>query len=106
MKSKVRREAGHVFAVIKGKFGYRKAVYRGLKKNLCRLYMLFCGANLPRRRRSPDGGMRAPFSHRVREQGAVTGYFPVKPAVRASFHTAVFRLGGRAIKAVIKSAVP
>jgi hypothetical protein len=26
MKSKVRREVEHVFAVIKGKFGYRKAV--------------------------------------------------------------------------------
>jgi hypothetical protein len=46
MKSKVRCKAGHVFAVAKGKFGYRKAVYRGLKKNLARLYMLFCSANL------------------------------------------------------------
>jgi IS5 family transposase len=45
MKSKVRREVEHVFAVIKGKFGCRKAAYRGLKKNPARLYMLFCGAN-------------------------------------------------------------
>jgi IS5 family transposase len=42
MKSKVRCRMEHVFAVVKGKFGYRKAVYRGLKKNLARLYMLFC----------------------------------------------------------------
>jgi IS5 family transposase len=53
MKSKVRCKVEHVFAVIKGKFGYRKAVYRGLKKNKARLYMLFCGANLLRRGRSP-----------------------------------------------------
>jgi IS5 family transposase len=46
MKSKVRCRAGHVFAVVKGKFGYRKAVYRGLKKIKARLYMLFCSANL------------------------------------------------------------
>jgi IS5 family transposase len=52
MKSKVRWKVEHVFAVIKGKFGYRKAVYRGLKKNLCQLYMLFCGANLLRWSRS------------------------------------------------------
>jgi IS5 family transposase len=48
MKSKVRCKVWHVFAIIKKKFGYRKAVYRGLRKNLARLYMLFCGANLPR----------------------------------------------------------
>jgi IS5 family transposase len=46
MKSKVRCRVGHVFAAVKGKFGYRKAVYRGLKKNLVRLYTLFCSANL------------------------------------------------------------
>jgi IS5 family transposase len=45
MKSKVRCKVEHVFAVIKGNFGYRKAAYRGLKKNMARLYMLFCGAN-------------------------------------------------------------
>jgi IS5 family transposase len=38
----------HAFAIIKKKFGYRKVVYRGLKKNLARLYMLFCSANLLR----------------------------------------------------------
>jgi IS5 family transposase len=48
MKSKVRCKVGHVFAVIKRKFRYRKTEYRGLRKNLARLYMLFCGANLPR----------------------------------------------------------
>jgi IS5 family transposase len=53
MKSKAGCKAGHVFAVIKGKFGCRKSVYRGLKKNLARLYMLFCGVNLLRCSRSP-----------------------------------------------------
>jgi IS5 family transposase len=48
MKSK----GEHVFAVVKGKFGYRKAAYRGLKKNPALLYMLFCGANLLRLSRS------------------------------------------------------
>jgi IS5 family transposase len=48
MKSKVRSKVEHVFAVVNGKFGYRKTVYRGLKKNLGRLYMLFCSANLLR----------------------------------------------------------
>jgi IS5 family transposase len=52
MKSKVRCKVEHVFAVIKGQFGYRKAAYRELKKNPARLYMLFCGANLPYRSRS------------------------------------------------------
>jgi IS5 family transposase len=47
-KSKVRCKVEHVFAVVKGKFGYRKAVYRGLKKNKVRLYMLFFSANLLR----------------------------------------------------------
>jgi IS5 family transposase len=48
MKSKVRCKAGHAFAIIKNKFGCRKAVYRGLAKNKARLYMLFCSANLLR----------------------------------------------------------
>ncbi|MDR1970734.1 MAG: transposase, partial [Treponema sp.] len=48
MKSKVRCKVEHAFAIIKKKFGYRKVVYRGLKKNLARLYMLFCSANLLR----------------------------------------------------------
>jgi IS5 family transposase len=48
MKSKVRCKVEHVFAVIKRKFGYRKTVYRGLRKNLARLYLLFCSANLLR----------------------------------------------------------
>jgi IS5 family transposase len=42
MKFKSRCRVEHVFAVVKGKFVYRKAVYRGLKKNKARLYMLFC----------------------------------------------------------------
>jgi IS5 family transposase len=48
MKSKVRCKVEHVFAIIKNKFGYRKAVCRGLEKNKARLYMLFCSANLLR----------------------------------------------------------
>jgi IS5 family transposase len=48
MKSKVRCKAEHAFAIIKNKFGCRKAVCRRLEKNKARLYMLFCGANLLR----------------------------------------------------------
>jgi IS5 family transposase len=48
MKSKARCKVEHAFAIIKNKFGYRKAVCRGLSKNKARLYMLFCGANLLR----------------------------------------------------------
>jgi IS5 family transposase len=46
LKSKIRSKVEHVFAIIKRMFGYRKAVYRGLQKNWCRLYMLCCSANL------------------------------------------------------------
>jgi IS5 family transposase len=46
MKSKVRSKVEHIFAIVKGLFGYRKTVYKGLKKNMCRLYMLFASANL------------------------------------------------------------
>jgi hypothetical protein len=49
MKSKVRCKVEHALAIIKNKFGYRKAVYRGPGKNKTRLYMLFRGANLLRR---------------------------------------------------------
>jgi IS5 family transposase len=48
MKSKVRSKVEHSFYMIKGLFGYRKVVYRGLAKNHARLYMLFCSANLLR----------------------------------------------------------
>jgi IS5 family transposase len=46
LKSKVRCKVEHQFRIVKGIFGYRKAMYRGLKKNTCRLYMLFGSANL------------------------------------------------------------
>jgi IS5 family transposase len=46
MKAKVRCKVAHVFAVVKGKFEYRKTVYGGLKKKLARQYMLFCSAHL------------------------------------------------------------
>jgi IS5 family transposase len=48
MKSNVRCKVEHAFAIIKNKFGCRKAVCRGLEKNKARLYMLFCSANLLR----------------------------------------------------------
>jgi hypothetical protein len=35
-----------MFGTVKGLFGFRKAGYRGLKKNLAKLWMLFAGANL------------------------------------------------------------
>ena len=46
MKSKVRCKVEHPFHIIKDIFGYRKVAYRGIAKNLNRLYMLFGSANL------------------------------------------------------------
>lgn len=45
-KSSVRSKVEHAFRIIKVEFGYRKAVYRGIAKNLNRLNMLFASANL------------------------------------------------------------
>lgn len=45
-KSSVRSKVEHPFRIVKVLFGYRKAVYRGLAKNLNRLHMLFGSANL------------------------------------------------------------
>lgn len=45
-KSSIRSKAEHVFRIIKCQFGYKKVVYRGLKKNENRLYALFACANL------------------------------------------------------------
>lgn len=45
-KSSVRSKVEHPFRIIKGLFGYRKTAYRGIAKNLNRLFMLFGSANL------------------------------------------------------------
>lgn len=45
-KSSVRAKVEHVFAVVKGQFGYRKTRYRGLLKQTAKLNMLFALANL------------------------------------------------------------
>lgn len=45
-KSSVRCKVEHAFRIVKVDFGYRKVAYRGLEKNLNRLYMLFASANL------------------------------------------------------------
>lgn len=45
-KSSVRCKVEHAFRIIKCQFGYRKTVYRGLKKNENRLYAMFVCANL------------------------------------------------------------
>ncbi len=45
-KSPIRSKIEHVFRIIKCQFGYKKVVYRGLKKNENRLYALFACANL------------------------------------------------------------
>jgi IS5 family transposase len=46
LKSKVRSKAEHMFGIMKGIFRFRKARYRGLKKNLAKLQMIFASANL------------------------------------------------------------
>ena len=45
-KSSVRCKVEHPFLIVKRQFGYCKAVYKGLKKNLTRFFMLFASANL------------------------------------------------------------
>lgn len=45
-KSSIRSKVEHVFRIIKCQFGYKKVVYRGLKKNENCLYALFACANL------------------------------------------------------------
>ena len=45
-KSSVRSKVEHPFLIVKRFFGYSKAVYRGLKKNANRLFMLFASANI------------------------------------------------------------
>ncbi len=45
-KFSVRCKVEHAFRIVKCQFGYKKTVYRGLKKNENRLYALFSCANL------------------------------------------------------------
>lgn len=45
-KSSIRSKVEHPFLIIKRSFGFVKTVYRGLKKNTDRLYVLFASANL------------------------------------------------------------
>ena len=45
-KSSVRCKVEHVFAVVKGLFGYRKTRYRGLRKQISKNYIMFALANL------------------------------------------------------------
>lgn len=45
-KSSVRAKVEHVFAVIKGMFRYRKTRYRGLRRQISKLNMLFALADL------------------------------------------------------------
>ena len=45
-KSSVRAKVEHVFAVVKGRFRYRKTRYRGLEKQAAKLNMVFALANL------------------------------------------------------------
>jgi IS5 family transposase len=45
-KASLRAKAEHPFFVVKRLFGLRKAVYKGLAKNLDRLRLLFLSSNL------------------------------------------------------------
>lgn len=45
-KSSVRCKVEHSYRIVKNIFGFRKAVYRGLRKNLNRLHVLFASENL------------------------------------------------------------
>lgn len=45
-KSSIRSKVEHVLLIVKRDFGYKKVAYRGLEKNLNRLYFLFASANI------------------------------------------------------------
>ena len=45
-KSSVRSKVEHPFLIVKRFFGFMRTAYRGLKKNTCRLQVLFASANL------------------------------------------------------------
>lgn len=45
-KSAVRCKVEHPYRIVKNIFGFRKTVYRGLRKNLNRLHVLFASTNL------------------------------------------------------------
>ena len=45
-KASVRCMVEHPFLIVKRQFGFTKTVYRGIRKNLVRLYMLFASANI------------------------------------------------------------
>jgi IS5 family transposase len=45
-KSSVRSKVEYAFLMLKRQFGYRKTVYRGITKNLHRIQILLCSANL------------------------------------------------------------
>ena len=45
-KSSVRSKIEHVFRIVKRQFGFTKVVYRGIEKNLNRLFSLFASANV------------------------------------------------------------
>ena len=45
-KSSVRAKVEHVFAVVKGLFGYRKTRYKGRRKQTAKLHIMFALANL------------------------------------------------------------
>ena len=45
-KASVRCKVEHPFLIVKRQFGYCKAVYKGLRKNLARFFALFASANL------------------------------------------------------------
>ena len=45
-KSSTRARVEHPYLIVKNYFGYKKAVYRGIRKNLNRFHVLFASANL------------------------------------------------------------
>ena len=45
-KSSTRAKVEHPYLIVKNYFGYKKAVYRGIRKNLNRFHVLFASANL------------------------------------------------------------
>lgn len=45
-KASIRAKVGHPFHIVKVIFKFKKVCYKGIRKNLSRLYVLFASANL------------------------------------------------------------
>ena len=63
MKASIRSKVEHAFKVLKCEFGYVKARFKGLKKNLSQAHVLFALVNLKKARYAMTGELRQEFGY-------------------------------------------